>query len=284
MSQPGWYPDPAGSGGLRRWDGAQWTNDVRSAAGTGAAPRPPGRNGGRGWLLALLVVVVAVVVVAALIWQGGRGPGPGVEDTNSAAPTASGWDETSAPTPDPSSAAPLNCEAASGSGTSAVTMDPLTVGPLSMPSPGADWSGPRSEPRMPLGRDGWGYSQQLPYQRPWASSMTIGILADPGFTSTANSARTMAQCILTSGFYVSIDVAMDDYTEQSVVIDEVAGTQADFIVRFDDPQLETKGSRLRLIVIDSAPERTWFFSAVQVERDDHAAAVDQVAAGLRISR
>ena len=63
MSQPGWDPDPAGSGGLRRWDGAQWTNDVRSAAGTGAAPRPPGRNGGRGWLLALLVVVTTGAIL-----------------------------------------------------------------------------------------------------------------------------------------------------------------------------------------------------------------------------
>lgn len=28
----GWYPDPAGSGGLRRWSGTGWTDDVRSSA------------------------------------------------------------------------------------------------------------------------------------------------------------------------------------------------------------------------------------------------------------
>jgi hypothetical protein len=28
----GWYPDPAGSGGLRRWDGTAWTDDVRPSA------------------------------------------------------------------------------------------------------------------------------------------------------------------------------------------------------------------------------------------------------------
>lgn len=37
----GWYPDPAGSGGLRRWDGAAWTDDVRpSAPDASAAPAP----------------------------------------------------------------------------------------------------------------------------------------------------------------------------------------------------------------------------------------------------
>ncbi|MDF2990218.1 MAG: PPE-repeat protein [Microbacterium sp.] len=32
----GWYPDPAGSGGTRRWDGTAWTDDVRPAGATQA--------------------------------------------------------------------------------------------------------------------------------------------------------------------------------------------------------------------------------------------------------
>lgn len=44
----GWYTDPAGSGGLRYWDGAAWTEQVRPAErapeeqAPAAAPRPAG--------------------------------------------------------------------------------------------------------------------------------------------------------------------------------------------------------------------------------------------------
>ncbi|MCJ1707168.1 DUF2510 domain-containing protein [Microbacterium sp. VKM Ac-2923] len=31
----GWYPDPAGGGGLRRWDGTTWTDEVRPVDGSG---------------------------------------------------------------------------------------------------------------------------------------------------------------------------------------------------------------------------------------------------------
>ena len=34
----GWYPDPAGGGGLRRWNGTSWTEEVRSADGGQPAP------------------------------------------------------------------------------------------------------------------------------------------------------------------------------------------------------------------------------------------------------
>ncbi|MBQ9916760.1 MAG: DUF2510 domain-containing protein, partial [Microbacterium sp.] len=37
----GWYPDPAGSGGLRRWNGTAWTDDVRPPAEAPAAPDAP---------------------------------------------------------------------------------------------------------------------------------------------------------------------------------------------------------------------------------------------------
>ena len=34
----GWYPDPAGGGGLRRWNGTSWTDEVRAVDGSTAAP------------------------------------------------------------------------------------------------------------------------------------------------------------------------------------------------------------------------------------------------------
>jgi hypothetical protein len=40
----GWYPDPAGSGGLRRWNGTAWTDEVRPSAAE--APGAPAVSAG----------------------------------------------------------------------------------------------------------------------------------------------------------------------------------------------------------------------------------------------
>ena len=37
----GWYPDPAGGGGLRRWNGTSWTDELRSHDGSDVAPAAP---------------------------------------------------------------------------------------------------------------------------------------------------------------------------------------------------------------------------------------------------
>jgi uncharacterized protein YxjI len=42
LPPPGWYPDPAGSGGTRWWNGVGWTDTVQAAATT---PSPPGYTG-----------------------------------------------------------------------------------------------------------------------------------------------------------------------------------------------------------------------------------------------
>ena len=38
---PGWYPDPAGSGGTRWWNGMDWTDHVQQAAPVPPPPPPP---------------------------------------------------------------------------------------------------------------------------------------------------------------------------------------------------------------------------------------------------
>ena len=300
MSQPGWYRDPADPAHLRRWDGQGWTHDVRPAGGVPVGGVPvggvpagglPGRAPSRRsapplwvWLLigALLLGLVAFPAIRSL--GGPRGVGGPVD---SSTPTVSGWDEgmpspSHTDTPDPASPQPVNCEPAEAQGVGAGT-ERVSVGPLSMPRPAPDWAGPLSDPRMPLGRDGYGYRFVLPDEVSWQSTIFIGIVEDPGFTSTAITTRTMSQCILTSGFYLTVDVTMDAYTEQPITIDGVSGTEADFLVRFDSPDLHTKGSALRVIVLDSSPERTWFFSAVPMERADHIAAVDAATAGLQVT-
>ncbi|WP_433229969.1 DUF2510 domain-containing protein [Actinomadura formosensis] len=41
MSQPGWYPDPYGTGSLRWWDGRNWTERLNPEPDRPPRPRPP---------------------------------------------------------------------------------------------------------------------------------------------------------------------------------------------------------------------------------------------------
>jgi len=84
----GWYADPAGSGGLRYWDGNGWTEHVTPAAPTGPfsapVPAPPvlltGRTGPRVWpwftligiLLLTGVITAAVMLIPRAVRAGGR--------------------------------------------------------------------------------------------------------------------------------------------------------------------------------------------------------------------
>ncbi len=105
MAQPGWYPDPAGSGVPRYWDGQRW------ASHAGRPPVGPGHGGGsrRAPVVGIIVGLVAVLlVVAAMLWQPWNSTSwsaPG--DTNTARPTGSQWNELE-PTETPSSPQPTD--------------------------------------------------------------------------------------------------------------------------------------------------------------------------------
>ena len=65
---PGWFPDPAGGGGLRYWDGLTWTGFTQPPPGAFLEDQlPSSRRDRQTWPIAVLVGVVIATLLAGVI-------------------------------------------------------------------------------------------------------------------------------------------------------------------------------------------------------------------------
>lgn len=90
---PGWYPKEDGSGGVRWWNGSEWTDETPRESGP-QTPSTPATSSTRTrprWLLPAVAAaaVVAVLGIGAAVWAAGQVAGDDV-----AAPTTSAMPET----------------------------------------------------------------------------------------------------------------------------------------------------------------------------------------------
>ena len=97
MSEPGWYPDPAGRPGhVRYWDGRGWSSSTRP----GSSGLPAAKKSRLNWTLGAAVAMVVVIVVIALALPALR---PGAADS------PAGSDRPPVPARSDQGPAPLSC-------------------------------------------------------------------------------------------------------------------------------------------------------------------------------
>ena len=289
---PGWYPDPAGGQGrYRYWDGTAWTNNT-TLDPRQPAPRPQTRprSGGRGnpnwwWIIGSVALLALAALLIWVLMPGGRGPGgfvPVPEDTNSATPTIEGWDETSRPTPPPTTAADLV--------TCPYTLNQDQTG---QENGGRLRGGGLVVDRIAGWRDAEMYLQwvsdfntQMDTVRPgWVSNIGVGQLnAEDGFLDPQTSARQSMECFASSGYYLNFTERIDLANEATTI----SGYPAWWIrseVRIDSADMpEIEGDVVDIIVVDQGdPERMGIFvSSVTIGDERRQRLVDAVIDSLAV--
>lgn len=307
MASPGWFPDPGGIPGLfRYWDGSAWTGITTKdpavpLPGRPGPPQQPGtgrpRKGRQRFFLIGLVLLL--ILVASGVYFAVRTPNRSPLGSQPSS-TVSAWDDSKispSPTASPSPPPPTSA----GPSTSAPTpVDRVACDlarPNELPDPPADdlvhggplsfaelprgWSEPQSSARFPFSRDSHVQTQPLPEDLPWQASAQVGVAAFDDYPGRKAAAQALLQCLMTSNFYTSVDVTLDRNDASEIKINKTPANRVDALLTFSHPRLKTKGSEIRIIVVDSDPV-TYYFHAVPMERDDLIAELDTATDSLQV--
>lgn len=271
MSQPGWYPDPEGSGRPRYWDGGAWAPVVD-------APSPA--RGNRAlwlWLAGLVVMALVVGLLIGRPWGGGPGALP--TDTNSARPTGSQWDEVE-PTETP-------------------TADDPNTGGHYVECPHVD-----EDARQPQGRhyvaggvhyqavprwsDGGAWTIDFASERSgqfvqvasgWVSVTAIGLISKEDFSSDPRTAaHQLSDCMSTHSYYRTLDHREGLEDRAHTTSDGLPG----WLIRqnfWNVPDEVVVGDEIVVVVLDAGdPDHLVLFHSQAVIDDDRRK--EQVADAL----
>jgi hypothetical protein len=276
---------------LRYWDGRAWTQQLTAAPGGDSSG-----GGGRKTLWVVVAAVVVIALVALTVWrftgQGEPLPAP------TYSPTKSAWNEsdeptpTLSPTPTPSSPQPsprrtdLRCDRVGDAPSVDVTASSrqLTVGALTMPAPtGSGWNGPSQQPLIQYGINAWGYLKVIeehPDTGDWLNTLLIGPTNFDKPTDLETQARSIVACLAT------ID-SLDKYKApatlelKNLTVSGRRAVQADATYSWNYPEIDSRGSRVRVVVVDTSDGPFFFFGEATKERSDVIAELNRVSAGLK---
>lgn len=290
MTQPGWYPDPAGRPQTYRyWDGASWSDTttgdpyapppVQHPAPYAGLPTPaPGPGGSSGLVVAL---VVGIVVLLAGLGVGGFLGFRALTDDDR---EASGTDTTVTATADrtaPTDATDATDGTDTTDGTDSTdatgTIAPPThtqcnggvPAPHSEPGPGDEVvsGGPLSLP-VPNGyapetryATAFAFADDfVPVQKTietgdrysWVSVYGVGALhRDNGFDDPAQAAEAVMACMARSEELYQHFERRVDLTSGAVTVDGHDGFQVTAELRVDDPDLSLAGDVAQVVVVDT---------------------------------
>ncbi|WP_199711197.1 DUF2510 domain-containing protein [Tessaracoccus antarcticus] len=266
MAQPGWYPDPSGSGTPRYWDGAAWSSVTPPSTTPDTGNGGPRRAPVTGIIAGLLSILL---VVAVLVWQPWRTDAWGSpEDTNSSKPTGSQWNELE-PTETPSSPEPTDGD---GRPVACPLVEDADNGPQGQwyVSGGIQYRG------VPGWKDGGGWTIDFTSDRSgqsdsvassWVSITAIGQVSKEDFSSDPRTAATqLSDCMSSSYYYRTLDHREKLEDKAFTTSDGVSG----WIIRenyWNVPDQPVSGDEVVIVVLDNGAKDslTLFHSQAPIE-------------------